>query len=481
VRPPLPLLLALIAAARATSAQEVEPDPAPPPVRVACVGDSITFGSGLPDRERTTYPLLLGHLLGEDHEVRNFGVSGATMLKEGNKPWTETGAAREALEWRPEVVVVQLGTNDSKAVNWDRHGDAFEADARALVRDFRAASPEARILLCLPVPAWTEGGGIDGRRVAEGVVPALRRAAAAEEVELLDLHTALRDREGWFPDGVHPNPHGAEAIARRVAAALLREPGDEDAPRFNPCVLPQPSVEWRGAAAGWGGGTWWQQHEAILRLGDENPGLELVFLGDSISQGLTGAGDRLARADGERAVDRAFGGRRVASFGLSGDRTEHLLWRIGHGAFDAVDPRLVVLLIGVNNINTGGDPGEDVAAGIEAVVHLLREREPQAEVLLLGCFPTKEAGSWARRQTEIVHQRIAPLGALDGVRYLDLRPLFLRADGSLDPRTMRADGVHITAAGQEAWLAAIAPVVAEVLDGPGEGGAPTAPSRPGRR
>ncbi len=481
MRPPLPLLLAWIAGAPAAVAQEAAPAPTPPPVRVACVGDSITYGSGLPDRERTTYPLLLGHLLGEGYEVRNFGVSGATMLRAGDRSWSATDAARRALDWRPEVVVIQLGTNDSKAVHWDHHGAAFEADAQALISDFRAAAPAARILLCLPVPAWTEGEGIDGGRVAEGVVPALRRAAEAEAVELLDLHTALRDREAWFPDGVHPDPHGAEAIARRVAAALLREPSDDEAPRFNPCVVPQPSVEWRGAAAGWGGGTWWQQHEAILRLGAEHPDLELVFLGDSISQGLTGAGDRLTHPGGERAVDRALGARRAASFGLSGDRTEHLLWRIEHGAFDAVDPRLVVLMIGVNNINTGGDRGEDVAAGIAAVVHLLRAREPQAEILLLGCFPTKEAGSWARRQTELVHERIAPLGGLGGVRYLDLRPLFLRADGRLDPRTMRADGVHITAAGQEAWLAAIAPVVAEVLDGGAATGGATAPSRSGRR
>ncbi len=712
-------LLVLFAAASAQAQQAAEHAAGTAgdasPTRVACVGDSITYGSGLPDREHTTYPLLLGHLLGEGFAVRNFGVSGATMLRAGNNPWTETGAARRALEWRPEVVVIKLGTNDSKRVNWDHHGADFEADARALIGDFREASPAARILLCLPAPAWTEGDNIDGGRVAEGVVPALRRAAAAEGVELIDLHTPLQDREGWFPDGVHPNPHGAEAIARRVAEAVrlprdpeyslrsmlaflsatvhsgdfhgyteyrfknagaecrvvfprvvaagrpwvwrarfwghepqfdlamlergwhvvyadvaglygndealkrwdafywlltksglsarpllegmsrgglpiyrwakahpeqvlaiygdnpvcdprswpggagaserraaewaqcleahgldgseaapfagfaldglealaagqvpilhvvgeadsvvpvaensdlvearyrelggpisvIRKPGQDHHPHglpdpqpivdfalraaglhFNPCVAPQPSVEWRGGPAGWGGGTWLEQHAAINELGAANPDLRVVFLGDSITQSLTGAGDRLARAGGERAIDRLYGERRAASFGLSGDRTEHLLWRIEHGNFDAIDPRLIVLMIGVNNINAGRNAGEDVAAGIEAVVRLLRLREPQAEVLLLGCFPTKAAGSWERRQSEIVHHRIAPLGELDGVRYLDLRRIFLRPDGSLDTRTMRTDGVHITAAGYEAWLLAMEPAVREIL------------------
>ena len=245
-----------------------------------------------------------------------------------------------------------------------------------------------------------------------------------------------------------PDPQPIVDFAQRAAGL-----------HFNPCVVPQPSVEWRGAAAGWGGGTWWEQHEAINALGAANPGLEVVFLGDSITQGLTGAEDRIAREGGERAFDRRFGDHKAASFGLSGDRTEHLLWRIEHGNFDAIDPRLIVLAIGVNNINTGRNSGEDTASGIEAVVRLLRQRAPQAEILLLGCFPTKAAGSWERRQSEILHQRIAPLGDLPRVHYLDLRPLFLLPDSSLDPRTMRDDGVHITAAGYEAWRDAIEPVV----------------------
>ncbi len=432
-----------------------------PAVKVACVGDSITFGSGLPDRAHTTYPLLLGHLLSDGFEVRNFGVSGATMLARGNKPWRDTALAKDALEWKPDIVVIKLGTNDSKRMNWDRHAGDFVSDACALIRRFREANEKARVFLCTPAPAWTEGDSIDRVRIAKEIVPAIHDVADRTDCEVIDLHTALIDRKSWFPDGVHPNPHGAEAIARSVATALESARGTE--PRESSfCTRAQPGVEWRGGPAGWNGGTWWGQHAAINALGAANPDLDVVFLGDSITQSWTGSADRLARADGARCFDRFYGRRKAASFGISGDRTEHLLWRIEHGNFDAIDPRLVVLMIGVNNINHG-DSGAATADGIEAVVRKLRTREPQADILLLGCFPTNKIGSRARRESEILHERIAPLGELSRVRYLDIRSLFLQDDGTLDPRTMRSDGVHITAAGYEAWAAAIEPVVTELL------------------
>ncbi len=157
------------------------------------------------------------------------------------------------------------------------------------------------------------------------------------------------------------------------------------------------------------------------------------------------------------------GKRGAASFGISGDRTEHLLYRIAIGNFKRIAPKLIVLMIGVNNINTGSDDGHSVAEGTIAVVNALLAKEPQAEILLLGCLPTQEEGSWARQQSEILHGDIAGLDALERVTYLDIRNAFLLPDGALDPDTMESDGIHITPAGYEAWAHAIEPSVRSLL------------------
>ena len=685
------------------------------PTRVACLGDSITYGSGLPDREHTTYPLVLGALLGSEYEVRNFGVSGATLLANGDRPYIKEKAFFDALKWNPEVVVIFLGTNDSKHHNWGPYFSEFEDDYIALVERLRELSSQPRVVICTPVPAWTAGDGIDGTRIEKQVVPAVRRVASKVRAELIDLHTPFQKDAVKFPDGVHPDPHGVEAIARRVLETVdadldlgfdleavftsanqefkksefqgfrqlqwdsngvacrvvlprftaagqpwiwrarfwghepqldrallergwhvaycevgglfgaspavdrwddfhsfltqmglsstpilegmsrggliaynwarknpgkvsgiygdnpvcdprswpggagksekrtaeweqclaaygiseegaqvttafpvdglaplakagvpllhvvgeadqvvpvsensdviearylelggrievIRKPGLDHHPHslpdpqpivdfclranglhFNPCVREQPSVEWRGGPAGWGGGTWFGQVENLNALGQANTDLNIVFLGDSITQSWTGSVDRLSHADGERTFDRWYGKRGAASFGLSGDRTEHLLFRIANGNFDAISPKLIVLSIGVNNINTGSDDGHSVAEGTAAVVNALLAKEPQAEILLLGCFPTKGRGSWARRQSEVLHAEISGLDELERVTYLDVRSAFLMPDGTLNPDTMRGDGVHITPAGYEAWAQAIEPSVRRLL------------------
>ena len=120
-----------------------------PFTRVACVGDSITFGLNIPDREKASYPAVLGSLLGSRYEVRNFGVSGATLLKNGDYPYWVLPEFTAALEYAPNAVVIMLGTNDSKMNNASHRGD-FEKDLDDLVDRFAALPTKPKIWLCTP-------------------------------------------------------------------------------------------------------------------------------------------------------------------------------------------------------------------------------------------------------------------------------------------------------------------------------------------
>ena len=232
---------------------------------------------------------------------------------------------------------------------------------------------------------------------------------------------------------------------------------------YEPTLQPRASNEWRSRSAGWGIDSWREQHAKIIRLGEENPDLEVVFLGDSITQSMTGAKHRLTSKGGTRAIDRHFGHLKAASFGLSGDRTEHILWRIDRGAFDNVNPKVIVLMIGVNNINTARHDGPETARGIRAIVRKLEQREPQAKVVVLGSLPAKKLGTPVRRETDRLHEALEGLADCPNAVYLDLRRMFLQEKGDLDYGRMSRDGVHITPKGYEDLFAVLAPVVSELL------------------
>jgi lysophospholipase L1-like esterase len=110
-------------------------------IRVACIGDSITFGSGIKFRSRDSYPAQLGRMLGNEWQVRNFGVSGATMLKNGDKPYWEQQALGDALAYNPHVVVIKLGTNDTKPQNW-KYKDEFISDYADMIGHFKRLSAQ---------------------------------------------------------------------------------------------------------------------------------------------------------------------------------------------------------------------------------------------------------------------------------------------------------------------------------------------------
>jgi len=204
------LLLSLLVSIPAVAAEKI---------RVACIGDSITFGAGIKDRANNAYPVQMNRMLGDDWDVRNYGVSARTMLTKGDHPITKERAYADALAFEPQVVVIKLGTNDTKPNNW-RHKAEFAADTRAMVDQFAALDSEPVIFLCLPVPAYPERWGITDRVIREEVIPILKTVAKEKNVGVIDLYTALSDKPDLFPDRIHPNAEGAGLMAAEIAKVL---------------------------------------------------------------------------------------------------------------------------------------------------------------------------------------------------------------------------------------------------------------------
>ena len=190
--------------------------------RIACVGDSITFGAGVAAREKLNYPAQLGYLLGEDYEVKNFGVSARTMLTKGDHPYTKEKAYQSSLSYQPDIVIIKLGTNDSKPHNWKFKAE-FADDTKALVQSYTSLPNKPRVILCQPVPVAQDKWGITEKVTRGEVAPLIRNVALELDTELIDLHTPLVNHKDWIPDGVHPNAFGAEVMARHLHRYLTTE------------------------------------------------------------------------------------------------------------------------------------------------------------------------------------------------------------------------------------------------------------------
>jgi acyl-CoA thioesterase I len=208
------------------------------PIRVACVGDSITYGAGLKDRDNESYPSWLGRWMGPEYEVRNFGRSGATLLQKGDLPYIKQPQHGEALAFKPDVVVIMLGTNDSKhhggglppndkvAENWRDKAD-YVPDYQALIAEFRAANSAAKIYVCYPTPCFPGRWGIDDKTIHDEIRPLVHKVARSSHAKLIDLYKPFVGKADLFPDTVHPNAAGAKIMATVVYHALTGKKAPE--------------------------------------------------------------------------------------------------------------------------------------------------------------------------------------------------------------------------------------------------------------
>ncbi len=185
-------------------------------VKIAAIGNSITYGYGVVHREKNAYPAQLQAILGKEYEVRNFGVSGRTLLKKGNLPYWKTNEYQKALEYFPDIVIIKLGTNDSKAIN-RKYLSEFKSDYLELIHSFKSLKSNPRIILCLPVPAFTtDTTGITSKVVSEQIIPLTREVAYESGSEIVNLYNLFLDKESLLPDKVHPNSLGATLISNRL-------------------------------------------------------------------------------------------------------------------------------------------------------------------------------------------------------------------------------------------------------------------------
>jgi lysophospholipase L1-like esterase len=197
---------------------------------------------------------------------------------------------------------------------------------------------------------------------------------------------------------------------------------------------------------------WIGKHNRFVEKAKKG-GIDIYFEGDSITEQWLGPG--------KPVWDKEYGAMKAASFGVGGDRTQHVIYRLENGELDGVDPKLFVLMIGTNNV--GSYKPEDTAAGVKKIVSIMRERKPNAKILLLAIFPRgADAKDGARKKNVAVNEIISKLDDGKMIRYLDIGDKFLDKDGSLS-KEISPDLLHFNAKGYQIWADAIRLPIAEML------------------
>ena len=199
-------------------------------------------------------------------------------------------------------------------------------------------------------------------------------------------------------------------------------------------------------------------HERFLELNQRvkaaGQTAEVVFIGDSITQGW--------EMNGKTVWEKYYARRHALNLGIGSDHTQHLLWRLQNGNLDGLQPKAVVLLIGVNNVPEEGNSPGDILAGIKAVVVEIRSRLPDTKILVLGIFPFRENFDPQRGKALQINQALHKIDDGKSVHFLDIGHLFVEADGRIPAEIMR-DSVHPTPKGYQMWAEAMEPKLTELL------------------
>lgn len=183
-------------------------------VKVACVGNSITEGVGSGDSELYSYPAQLAELLGANYKVRNFGKSGHTLMTVSDRPWIKTEKWRQLKRWKPEIVIVKLGTNDSKPMNALNIASDLKSELNALIDSIYTIASVKKLYICSPIPSYGENRyKIDGEVISQQIVPAIQAVATERGISFIDLHKEFGHHPEYLPDNIHPSKDGAALIA----------------------------------------------------------------------------------------------------------------------------------------------------------------------------------------------------------------------------------------------------------------------------
>ena len=196
-------------------------------IKVACMGNSVTYGMTHKNPAETSYPTQLQQMLGEEYDVRNFGHSGATLISKGYRPYINLPEYKAALDFAPDIAIIHLGLNDTDPRCWPNYRDDFYGDYMNIIKALRDVNPKVEVYICrmTPIFHWHRRFKSGTRDWYWQIQEVIEKIAEYDDIELIDLSRYLYHRPDLMPDALHPDAQGAGIIARQVYSAITNEFG----------------------------------------------------------------------------------------------------------------------------------------------------------------------------------------------------------------------------------------------------------------
>mgnify|MGYP001860857373 FL=1 len=191
-------------------------------IKVACIGDSITYGLGVEFRRRfSTYPAILASLLGRKFKVLNYGASSRTLLSNGNHPYSKTRFIEKSLIENPDIIIIMLGSNDSKSINWN--SEKYKEEYLRLIRAYQVVNNKSKIYIMTPPRAFIKvknEKNIQNKVIKNEICPIIEEIKNETGVNIIDIYNFTKKHPEWFADGIHPNRKGNLFIANYIASII---------------------------------------------------------------------------------------------------------------------------------------------------------------------------------------------------------------------------------------------------------------------
>ncbi len=193
-------------------------------IKVACVGDSITFGCTVRNWRKNNYPAVLSNLLGEKYCVNNFGYTNRTAIKSADYPYVNEKLYQQSLDFEPDIVVIMLGSNDSKENNWNK--DKFINDYCEMINNYLTLASKPKVYVLVPPPLFEVRGKVMWQLrkdvMDNEICPAVKQTADKMGVQCIDMHRVFENKRELFSDGVHPNAEGSRKFALKIYKAIIK-------------------------------------------------------------------------------------------------------------------------------------------------------------------------------------------------------------------------------------------------------------------
>jgi len=337
----------------------------------------------------------------------------------------------------PEVAVVMIGTNNSD------DGDSAEEIACGIIavcKKLRQKLPETKIILHAIFP---RGPRPSAQRELNAKASELAsKIADDKKIFYMDIGEEFLEPDGSISsdvmyDYVHLTAKGYQIWAEAIEPKLKELLGEKHS----------------AVATAHRHSSWTLRYKAMndrARCGY----VDLIFVGDSITQGWEN--------NGAAVWEKFYGRRKAINLGISGDRTQHVLWRLDHGNVDGLSPKVAVVMIGTNNLSDSRNTVEETADGVKAVCRKLRAKLPQTKILLLGIFPRQQQPGELRERVSRTNELIAKIADGQEIDYLDIGDKFVEPDGSISAEIM-PDFLHLSPKGYQIWAQAIEPKLKQLF------------------